>query len=438
MIEYLLLLVALLALSAFFSSSETAYLSIEGVRLEHERRRRLPGADRAAALLAEPRRLLASILVGNNLVNTGAATVGAVIAQELIGGRGGLSIVVATVAVTVLLVIFGEIGPKSVALHHNMTVARYYSLPLIWWSRLIAPAVAALDWLSRIWLRIVGGAEEAHSALSLGELRTAIVQAREEGELEGQDTSVLLGALRLGETQVRRIMTPRPQIASIDSAATLEEAGRAFGEAGFLRLPVRYGSADDYIGYLHGSDVVAELGRGNRERRVREVMRDAPVESERASVQRVLTAMQATGQHLMLLIDEFGATTGLVTLEDILELVVGNIRSETRAGSEPVPVRIAGEEFVEGRRGLTDLGAELEIDLSDEEAETVAGMLLQRFRRIPQAEESVDLYGYRWTVAESDNRRIRLVRFRKLNPIQAHRDDGDPRHDSRNDAARES
>lgn len=434
MIEYFVLLAGLLALSAFFSSSETAYLSIEGVRLEHERRRRLPGADRAARLLAEPRRLLASILVGNNLVNTGAATVGAVIAQELVGGSGGLSIVVATVTVTVLLVIFGEIGPKSVALHHNMTMARYYSLPLIWWSRLIAPAVAALDWLSRIWLRVVGGEKEAHSALSLGELRTAIVQSRDKGEIEHQDTSVLLGALRLGETQIRRIMTPRPQIYSIDSAATLEEAGRALGEAGFLRLPVRFGSADDYIGYLHGSDVVAELGRGRREDRVRDVMRDAPVDSERASVQRVLTEMQTTGQQLMLLIDEFGATTGMVTLEDILELVVGNIRSETRSGSEPVPVSIAGEQFVEGRRGLTDLGAELELDFSDEEAETIAGMLLQRFRRIPQAEESIDLHGYRWTVAESDQRRIRLVRFRKLNPIQAHRTDGDPRHD----VARES
>ena len=414
MFEYFVLLLGLLTLSAFFSSSETAYLSIEGVRMEHERQRRLPGADRAAALLSEPRRLLASILVGNNLVNTGAATVGGVIAQELVGGSEGLSIIVATVAVTVLLVIFGEIGPKSVALHHNLTMARYYSLPLIWWSRLIAPAVAALDWTSRIWLRIVGGEEEAHSALSLGELRTAIVQARDEGEIDVGDTSVLLGALRLGETQVRRVMTARTAISSVDANATLEEAGRAFAIAGFLRLPVRYGSADDYIGYLHGSDVLAELGRGNREGVVRDVMREAPLESERASVQRVLTEMQTTGQHLMLLIDEFGATTGLVTLEDILELVVGNIRSETRAGSEPVPVRIAGEQFVEGRRGLTDLGAELEIDFSPEEAETVAGMLLQRFRRFPRAEESLDLYGYRWTIVDADERRIRLVRFSRL------------------------
>jgi len=413
-IEYFVLLAVLLTLSAFFSSAETSYLSIESVRLEHERRRRLPGAERAARLLSEPRRLLASILLGNNLVNTAAAAVGASIAERLVGGGGGLSIIVATVSVTVLLVIFGEIGPKSVALHHNLTVARIYSLPLMWWARSSAPFVTALDWISRLWLRVVGGQEEAGSALSLGELRTAIVQARDEGEIAGSDTSILLGALRLGETQVRRIMTGRLQIAAIDSSTTLEEAGRVFGEAGFLRLPVRYGSADDYIGYLHGSDVLAELGKGNRERRVRDVMRDAPVESERASVQRVLSEMQTTGHHLMLLIDEFGATTGLVTLEDILELVVGNIRSETRTGSEPVPVRIAGEQFVDGRRGLTDLGAELDIDFSKEEAETVAGMLLQRFRRIPGANESLDLYGYRWTVAESDNRRIRLVRFRPL------------------------
>ena len=414
MIEYFVLLVLLLTLSAFFSSAETSFLSIERVRMEHERRRGLPGAQRAANLLSEPRRLLASILVGNNLVNTAAATVGGVIAAELVGGNEGLSIIVATVAVTVLLVIFGEIGPKSVALHHNLTVARYYSLPLTWWARLTVPLVITLDWLSRAWLRIVGGEEEASTALSLGELQTAIVHSREEGELARADTSALLGAIRLGDTQVRRIMTGRPQIVSVDASASLAEAGQAFGEVGFLRLPVRFGSGDEFVGYLHGSDVLAELADGRRQRHVRDVMREALFESERASVQRVLSQMQTTGHHLMLLIDEYGATSGLVTLEDILELVVGNIRSETRGGSEPVPVRIAGEQLVDGRRGLTDLGAELELDFSPEEAETVAGMLLQRFRRIPQREESLDLYGYRWTVADADDRRIRLVRFRKL------------------------
>ncbi len=419
MTVYLVLLAVLLALSAFFSSAETSFLSVEGVRLEHERRRRLPGAERAAALLAAPRRLLASILLGNNLVNTGAAAVGTAIASELIDG--GSALVLATVAVTVLLVIFGEIGPKSVALHHNMTMARYYALPLTWWARLTVPVVIALDWISKLWLRVVGGQEEQRAALSLGELRTAINLGRERGELERQETDVLLGALRLGETQVRRIMTARIQIASIDADATLNEAGRLFGEAGFLRLPVRDRSGDRFVGYLHGSDVLALLGQGRGDERVSRHMRTASFESERASVQRVLTTMQTSGQHLMLLIDEFGATSGLVTLEDILELVVGNIASETREGSEPEPLERFGEQEIEGQRNLTELAAELELDLSEEESETVAGMLLQRFRRIPEAGESLDLYGYRWRVSESDERRILRVRFRRVGARSASR-----------------
>ena len=414
MTVYLVLLAVLLALSAFFSSAETSFLSVEGVRLEHERRRRLPGAERAAALLAAPRRLLASILLGNNLVNTGAAAVGTAIASELVDG--GSALVLATVAVTVLLVIFGEIGPKSVALHHNMTMARYYALPLTWWARMTVPAVVALDWISKLWLRIVGGQEEQRAALSLGELRTAISLSRERGELERKETDVLLGALRLGETQVRRIMTARVQFASIDADATLNEAGRAFGEAGFLRLPVRDRDNDSFVGYLHGSDVLAQLGQDRGGERVSRHMRAALFESERASVQRALTTMQTSGHHLMLLIDEFGATSGLVTLEDILELVVGNIASETREGQEPEPLAAepSGAQIIEGQRNLTELAAELELDLSEEESETVAGMLLQRFRRIPEAGESIDLHGYRWTVIESDERRILRLRFRRL------------------------
>ena len=414
---YAVALVVLLVFSGLFSSAETAFLSVEAVRLEHARRRGLPGAARAAALLEEPRRLLAAILLGNNLVNTGAAAVGTAIAADLI--EGGSALLAATVTVTVLLVIFGEIGPKSLALHHNLATVRLLSWPLRWWVRLTRPLVAALDSLTHLWLRVVGGSGEGRPSLSLGELETAIDLGRERGDLEHSETSVLLGALRLSDTQVRRIMTARVQIAGIDAEDTLAEAAERFGAAGFLRLPVSTGAADHFIGYLHGSDVLAQLGAGRGERLVREVMREALFESERASVQRVLDAMRISGHHLMLLIDEYGETSGLVTLEDILELVVGNIRSEMGTGGEPVQVRISGRQFVEGRRGLTDLAAELGIDLSAEEAETVGGMLTDHFHRIPRAEEELELHGYRWTVVDADSRRVKLVSFRKLAAAQS-------------------
>ena len=414
---YAVALVVLLVFSGLFSSAETAFLSVDAVRLEHARRRGLPGAARAAALLEEPRRLLAAILLGNNLVNTGAAAVGTAIAADLI--EGGSALLAATVTVTVLLVIFGEIGPKSLALHHNLATVRLLSWPLRWWVRLTRPLVAALDALTHLWLRVVGGSGEGRPSLSLGELETAIDLGRERGDLEHSETSVLLGALRLSDTQVRRIMTARVQIAGIDAEATLAEAAERFGAAGFLRLPVSTGAADHFIGYLHGSDVLAQLGAGRGERLVREVMREALFESERASVQRVLDAMRISGHHLMLLIDEYGETSGLVTLEDILELVVGNIRSEMGTGGEPVQVRISGRQFVEGRRGLTDLAAELGIDLSAEEAETVGGMLTDHFHRIPRAEEELELHGYRWTVVDADSRRVKLVSFSKLAAAQS-------------------
>ena len=409
---YAVVLAVLLLLSGVFSSAETAFLSVEAVRLEHARRRGLPGAARAAALLEEPRRLLAAILLGNNLVNTGAAAVGTAIAAELLAG--GSALLAATVVITVLLVIFGEIGPKSVALHHNMAMVRLYAWPLRWWVRLTRPLVAGLDALTHVWLRVVGESGEERPALSLGELETAIDLGRQSGELEASETSVLLGALRLSDTQVRRIMTARVQIVSIEADATLAEAAQRFGAAGFLRLPVSTGSTDRFAGYLHGSDVLAQLGAGRGDRLVREVMREALFESERASVQRVLEAMRTSGHHLMLLIDEYGATSGLITLEDILELVVGNIRSEMGRGGEPVQVRISGRQFVEGRRGLTELAAELELDLSGEEAETVAGMLTDHFHRIPRPNEELDLHGYRWTVVDADERRVKLVSFRRL------------------------
>ena len=409
---YAVVLVVLLAFSGVFSSSETAFLSVETVRLEHARRQGLPGAARAAALLAEPRRLLAAILLGNNLVNTGAAAVGTAIAEQLISG--GSALLAATVIVTVLLVIFGEIGPKSIALQHNMAMVRLLAWPLTWWVRLTRPLVAALDRLTHLWLRVIGGASEGATALSLGELETAIDLGHQSGSLEPSETSVLLGALRLSDTQARRIMTPRVEITGIDAEATLAEAAQRFGAAGFQRLPVAAGAADRFVGYLHGSDVLAQLGAGRGDRLVREVMREALFESERASVQRVLDAIRTSGDQMVLLIDEHGDTSGLVTLEDIMELVVGNIRSEMRTGDEPVQVRISGQQFVEGRRGLTELAAELGIDLAGEEAETVGGMLTEHFHRIPRANEEADLHGYRWTVVDADGRRVKLVSFRRL------------------------
>ena len=203
---YIPLLVLLLALSAFFSSAETAFLSLERVRLEHATREGVSGAQRIARLLGSPRRLLSAILLGNNLVNTGAAAVGTVIAAEIVGSSG-VGVLAATLVVTALLVVIGEVIPKTFALHHNFALSRFYAPPLVGWSRLTTPFVAVLDGISRTLLSLTGEGTQHGSSLSLGELRTAIRMGGEAGSLEAGETSMLLGALGLQQRQVRHIMT---------------------------------------------------------------------------------------------------------------------------------------------------------------------------------------------------------------------------------------
>ncbi len=412
MTVYIPVLIVLLLLSAFFSSAETAYLSLPRVRLEHYVRQRVSGAGRVAQLLESPRRLLAAILLGNNLVNTGAAAVGTAIAVEIVSGGEG--VLAATLLVTALLVVFGEVGPKTVALHHPFALSRVYALPLRYWERAAQPVVTALDLLSRGVLYVAGSRGEATSVVSLGELRTAIVLGREAGALEEEESEMLLGALTLQQRQVRRIMTPRVAMEVAEADEPLRVVSKRLAEVGFLRLPVYVGSTDNIVGYVHISDINAAYASGRADQPVRTVMRDAAFESERASIARVLERMQESGTHLTILVDEFGSTAGLVTLEDIMEEVVGEIMSESGREQLGVDIRVGGRLYVEGRRSLAELGDDLEADLSHPGAESVGGLVLAYLQHFPARGEEVEHGGYRFSVMAADERRVSLVAVEKL------------------------
>jgi putative hemolysin len=404
---YVPVLIALLLLSAFFSSAETAFLSLDRVQLEHRRQEDLPGVNGVVRLLDSPRRLLSSILLGNNLVNAGAAAVATVIAADIVGG--GADVVAATLTVTVLLVIFGELGPKTVALHHNFPLARAYARPLIGWAVITRPVVAVLDSLNHVLLRLVGEQTDVRRALSLGELRAAIRMGAESGAIEADESSMLLGALRLQQRQVRRIMTARVDMVVAEANEVLPDLAARLAESGFLRLPVYSGSTDNIVGYVHVSDLNDAFAKGLEDVTARDLMREPMFDSERASTARVLESMQASGNHLAILVDEFGATAGLVTLEDIIEEVVGEIRSESGPQRSDVDVRIGGRLYVEGRRPLGDLSQDLGIEIEQTDAETVAGLILAHLRHMPARGEFVETQGIRLTVMAADERRISLV-----------------------------
>ena len=416
MATYFVLLFILLLLSAFFSSAETAFLSLDRVRLEHRLREGTPGAHLVSTLLERPHSLLSAILLGNNLVNTGAAAVGTVIAAELIAGGSG--VLAATVIITVLLVLFGEVTPKTMALSHAFAFARLYAVPLRLWATLNRPIVAMLDALTRLLIRLFGGEQlTGATVLSAAELRTAIRVGAEAGALQAEASERMLGALTLEQRQVQEIMVSRMDMVAVPQDQPLVEVAAQLSNVGFQRLPVYADSPEEVTGYVHVSDLNAAHLEGLGERTAREIMRPAIFQSEHAPIANVLNLMRNRGAYLVMLVDEFGVTSGLVTLEDIMEEVVGTIRSES--GEEPSGLeegRRTGRLILDGSTLLVDLSNEVGVDLTDVDANTVAGLMLHHMRRFPERGEYIELHGFRFTVLAMEDRRIARV---AVEPLEA-------------------
>ncbi len=407
---YIVLLILLLLLSAFFSGSETAFLSLDRVRLTHRVRENEPGASRVQTLLDRPHRLLSAILLGNNLVNTGAAAVGTVIVTELIDGGGGL--LLATMAITALLILIGEVTPKTLALSHAFTVSRIYAWPLTLWSRATSPVVWILDALTRGLIRTFGGESiEGTTTLNTAELGTAIRLGAESGELAAEDSERMLGVLNLQQRQVQEIMVSRMDMTAVPTSAPLIEVAQLLSNFGFQRLPVYAESPDEVVGYIHVTDVNTAHLNGLNTSVAEDLMRPATFESEHAPITRVLNLMRDRGRYIVMLVDEHGATSGLVTLEDIMEEVLGPLQSESGAENETQPESLGriGRIELDGNTLLVDISSQVDVDLTDVEANTVAGLVLAHMRRFPSVGEQIDHAGLRFTVLEMDERRISRV-----------------------------
>ncbi len=409
---YLPILLLLLAASAFFSSAETAYLSLQRVQLEHAVREGTAGAKRISKLLERPAQLLAAILLGNNLANTAAAAVGTVIAFELVGEGSG--VIIATFAITILLVVVGEVGPKTIALHHSFPISRYYAVPLSAWAIVTRPLVFLLDWTSRALLGLFGGEVSSTELLSSAELRTAILLGGETGTLAAEETELLLGALGFRNIQARSLMTARVDFVAVDETDTIRHAGERLAQGGYIRLPVYGESADDVAGYAHMSDVAKAMLAGKEGQPVASILRPVLFEPELASAANVLERMQQSSSQMVILLDEYGSTAGLLTLEDLIEELIGEIQSESGREVAGIAATRGKRTVVDARMRLSEVEDQLGFGVSHAEAETVAGLLLEELQHIPARGESLEYQGLRLSVVAADKRRIKLVAIEAL------------------------
>jgi len=413
----------LLSFSALFSASETAFFSLSHVELEE-----MKPEGRVRRLLRNPDRLLVTILFGNTLVNTGAGALGALLALHLartLGFNEGRSIALEVGAVTLVVLVFGEVTPKMFAMQKNRVLAPRLSRFLIAIMTAARPLVAGLSRLSAT----LGGraAEGAKPFVTAEELRTIVALSGRRGTLEDAEREMIDSVMEFGETLVRETMVSRADIEGLEDTATVGEAITRVREIGFSRLPVYHGDIDHVTGILYAKDLLPFDPERDAGRSIADLPRKAFFTPESKKAGELLRELQRRRTHIAVVVNEYGGTVGLVTLEDLIEEIVGEIRDEY--DSEEALVRSVDERTLvaSGAVRLDELAAEhgVGIDVGERGLETLAGYLLDEFGRVPLKGESLELGRFRFEVAGVKDQRITSVRITREDEVADAEEDRD-------------
>ena len=406
-----------LVLSAFFSSSETAFFSLQQTRIAHLVSTGASGALRVARMREEPERLLSTILLGNNLVNIAFASLVTVISVSLIGkDREGLAVVVATAVGTGLILVFGEVVPKSIAVRHAEPVALLYARPLKLLEVLLMPVVVVLQWIGRGAGAIFGGqAATATPSVSEAEFRTLIDVGEAEGSIEPGEAEMLESVFRFGDKQVREVMQPRTEMIVVERGATLGEFLEIYAGRAHTRFPVYKGTPDNIVGIISSKDILKAMSSReiSYDESITDLTRDAYFVPETKRIAELFDELRRSGNQLAIPVDEFGGVAGLVTTKQLLEEVVGRIGEE---GASPEDEYVAlGEDTyqVDGGMSIEEVNDELEIQLPQGEFETVAGFVLDVLGHIPTPGEQIEHGGVRLEVTRMKDMKIEEVRLTK-------------------------
>ena len=409
----LALLILCLALSGFFSASETAFIALPRARLMHLVNTGRAGANRVEHMLQRPDKFLATVLLGNNLVNTAAAALATVIAISLIG-NGYLAVVASTFGVTLILLVFGETLPKSIAWHRSEMVAFAVSRPLTLMGLALAPAVRMLQVVSTLGNRLAGS-RGLTPQLGEQEIRTLISASAQLGTVEAEEAAMLEKVFRFGDRQVREIMTPRPEIIWIERGTMLDGFLASYAEHRHTRFPVYDGSIENVVGVLSIKDVMLALGKGELEGKggVTRFLRPVFFVPETKTVSSTFNEARQGGHSIVLTVDEFGGIAGLATIKQLLEVIVGQVREEGTDFEEVVTPVDEHTFRLDAGAGIVEINEELDLAIPEGDYQTVAGFLLDTMGRIPDEGDVVEFRDLRFTIKTMRGVKIEEVELRR-------------------------
>jgi CBS domain containing-hemolysin-like protein len=404
----LIALIILLFLSAFFSSTETALTAIGKARVRRLVEEKKKGAVRLERLLSEPQRFLATILLGNNLVNVLATALATDLSIKAFDSAG---IGIATGLMTFFILVFGEITPKTLAIRHTEKVALLGAKPIYFLGVILYPLARLFIGISQIFMRILGeSAIHGEPFLTQEEIKAMIKLGEEEGVIEEGERELIHSVFEFGETIVREIMVPRTDMVCLSSEVSVEEAIKVALDKGFSRIPVYEGNIDNIVGIFYLKDAIAELRKGRGNKKVSEVARSAYFVPEAKKIDELLKELQKYKVHMAIVLDEYGGTSGLVTIEDILEEIVGEIFDEYDVAKPLVQHLKEGKLRIDARLDLGRAEKLLNINFpEDADYDTIGGFVYDFFGRIPVQGEKLDYNDWEFVVEKVEGKRISKI-----------------------------
>ena len=405
-VTQLIILIILLMLSAFFSSAEAALTTVNRIRI---RSLADDGSKRAKTVLKitdNSGKMLSAILIGNNIVNVAAASITTSLAYSL----GGSAVAIANAVITIAILLFGEITPKTTATIHAEKLALIYAPIISIFMKIMTPVIFIINGLSNavlLLLRIDPNAK--NQTMTENELRTIVDVSHEDGVIESDEKEMIYNVFDLGDAKAKDVMVPRVHVTFADVNTTYEELIEIFREDKFTRLPIFEDSTDNVIGTINMKDLL--LFDNTKEFHIRDILREAYFTYEYKNISELLVEMREASFNIAIVLDEYGDTAGLITLEDILEEIVGEIHDEYDENEEDFIKEIGEREYmIEGSTNLDDLNDRLDLQLESEDYDSLGGFIIEHLDRLPEEGDSITTEdGLRLVVESLDKNRIESV-----------------------------
>ena len=399
----ILIVIGLLALSAFFSSSETAMMAVNKIRVRNLADAGLSSAQTLMKVLDNQPKMLSAILIGNNIVNISASSLATILVTRAFGD---MYVGVGTGILTLLVLIFGEITPKTSATLYSETMALRFAKPIYMIMQVLTPVIFIVDKLSQGVLRLLHvDPNKKQDAITEDELRTIVEVSHEEGVIESDEKKMIYNVFDFGDSVAKDIMVPRIDMTFIDVDATFSEVIEVFREGKYTRYPVYEETTDNVIGIINIKDLL--LTENQKKFCIRDYLREPLYTYEFKKTAELMVELRKTQNNIAIVLDEYGATAGLITLEDMLEEIVGEIRDEYDEDEEDLIRRIGPREYVvEAAMKLDDLNDQLGLDLESEDYDSIGGFIIGLLDHLPEEGEEVTHKTLRFVVDKVDRNRI--------------------------------